>query len=79
VLFLGDVLAGPGCFNRREERHYVGRPFAHGGVVDDVVVVVVEDQGDVEFLTDGEEVVDGPDLKTAHPQIRHGSGILYQT
>jgi hypothetical protein len=41
--------------------------------VDDVVVVVVEDQGNVEFLTDGEEVVDGPDLKTAHPQIRHGS------
>lgn len=28
----------------------------------DVVVVVVEDEGDVEFLTDWQEVVNGPIL-----------------
>jgi hypothetical protein len=33
--------------------------------VDDVVVVVVEDQGNVEFLTYGEEIVDGPGLQSS--------------
>lgn len=36
--------------------------------MDDVVVVVVEDHGDVELLADGEEVMDGPDL-ISHQQL----------
>lgn len=60
VLLLGYGLAGPGGFDAREERDDVECAGAEGGGVDYVVVMVVEDEGDVEGFTGGKEIVDRP-------------------
>ena len=61
VHFGGDGLACPGGKNPGEEVDDVSGALADlGGVEDDVVVVEVEDHGDVEFLAQGQEFVDGP-------------------
>lgn len=51
VHFRGDALAGPGGQDAGEEVDDVFGALADlGGVEDDVVVVEVQDHGDVEFL-----------------------------
>lgn len=62
VLFLRDVLAGPGLLDFGEEWQEIEGTFAKVVAVANVVVVVIEDKGDIKFMADGEEVVDGPIL-----------------
>ena len=59
--FRSNVFAFPGGEDARVEGDDVFGAFADlGGVEDDVVVVVVEDEGDVEFFAEREEFVDAP-------------------
>lgn len=63
VHLLPDPLARPGTADACAEGRLGDVPGALatlGGVEDDVVVVVVQDQRDVELLAHGEQVVDGP-------------------
>lgn len=62
VLFLGDVLAGPCLFYFGEERQEIKGTLAEVFAVANVVVMVVKDKGDIKFMADGEEVMDGPVL-----------------
>lgn len=61
-MFLCDVFAGPGLLDFGEELQKVKGTLAEVVAVANVVVVVVEDKGYVEFMADGEEVVDSPAL-----------------
>lgn len=61
VHFRGDVLAFPGGENAGVEVDDVFGAFADlGGVEDDVVVVVVEDHGDIELFAQGQKLMNTP-------------------
>lgn len=59
--FLGDVFAVPSGLDAWKEVHNVARAFAElVGVENDIVVVEIEDEGDIELLADGEKIVHAP-------------------
>lgn len=62
MLFLCDVLAGPCFLYFGKERQEIEGTLAEVFAVANVVVMVVEDKGDIKFVAGREEVVDGPAL-----------------
>lgn len=61
-MFLRDVLAGPCFFYFGKERQEIEGTLAEVFAVTNVVVMVVQDKGDIKFMADREEVMDGPAL-----------------
>lgn len=83
VHLLCDALARPRLSDGRVELHDVLGAFAQlGGVEDDVVMVIVQDEWDVELLADGEQVMDVPanvvvlEYQSVFDGWREGSVVL---